>query len=117
MHGLVEEAKREEKRRRDAIQQLDRRREELVKKQREYAPEQDVLPIDHLAEGDMVFVRSLGYDGRVIEINYKQERVRVQAGTVEVEVPAADLAAKKGRAADSSRPSERWGPQLMRSFR
>lgn len=105
VHGLVEEAKREEKRRRDAIQQLDRRREELVKKQREYAPEQDVLPIDHLAEGDMVFVRSLGYDGRVIEINYKQERVRVQAGTVEVEVPAADLAAKKGRAADSSRPS------------
>lgn len=105
VHGLVEEAKREEKRRRDAIQQLDRRREELVNKQREYAPEQDVLPIDRLAEGDMVFVRSLGYDGRVIEINYKQERVRVQAGTVEVEVPAADLAARRGRAADSSRPS------------
>lgn len=105
VYCLVEEAKREEKKRQDAIRQLDRRREELEKKHREYAPEQDVLSIDRLAEGDMVFVRPLGCDGRVVEINYKQERVRVQAGTVEVEVPAKDLAAKRGRAADSSRAS------------
>jgi DNA mismatch repair protein MutS2 len=105
VYCLVEEAKREEKKRQDAIRQLDRRREELEKKHREYAPAQDVLSIDRLAEGDMVFVRPLGCDGRVVEINYKQERVRVQAGTVEVEVPAKDLAAKRGRAADSSRAS------------
>lgn len=105
VYGLLEEAKRDEKKRRDAMQQLDRQRDALVRKQRECSPEPESIPIDHLAEGDTVFVRSLGYDAKIREINYKQERVRVQAGAIEVEVPATDLVSKKGRAADVVRPS------------
>ncbi|HSW65085.1 MAG TPA: endonuclease MutS2 [Dissulfurispiraceae bacterium] len=110
IHALLDEAKREEKKRREALHQLDRQHEGFVRKQREHAPQSDVLAIDQIETGDTVFIPSLGYDARVLEVNLRQNRVRVQAGAIEVEVPAVDLSARKGRSADTQRKSVR--PEL-----
>ncbi|TAN45445.1 MAG: endonuclease MutS2 [Nitrospirae bacterium] len=51
---------------------------------------------DSLSEGDTVYVRTLGCDAQIVEINLKNDRVRVSVGGKEIEVPMADIGAKKG---------------------
>ncbi|HMK43448.1 MAG TPA: endonuclease MutS2 [Dissulfurispiraceae bacterium] len=101
VHALIEEAKLQEKKRREALHQLDQRRDELARKQREYSPPPDSLPIERIEAGDTVFVSSLGYDGAVVDVNRRQNRVRVRAGAIEVEVSASDISIKQGRRADA----------------
>ena len=110
IRALLEEAKKEEKKRREALQQLDRHHEELARKQRQYNPLPELLPLDAVDTGDTIFIPSLGYDARVLEVNRRQNRVRVQAGAMEVEVPASDISPKKGRSADVVRKSAQSDP-------
>lgn len=107
IHALLEEAKRDEKKRREALQKLERQQEEFAAQQREYAPPSERLSIDQIETGDTVFIASLGYDAKVLEVNHRQNRVRVQAGSMEVEVPAADIAPRRGRSADAMRKAAR----------
>ncbi len=107
IRALIEEAKKEEKKRRAALLQLDRHHEELARKQRDYAPLPEPLSLDEIDPGATVFIPSLGYDACVLEVNRRQNRVRVQAGAMEVEVSAADISPGKGRSADAVRKSER----------
>jgi DNA mismatch repair protein MutS2 len=102
---LLLEARRDEKKRREIVRQLGLSQKHFTEKQSAFLPQPELLPFNTLQEGDIVFVRSLGYDAKIVNINYKHERVRVQAGTVEIEVAASDLEKKKGRQANSSRPS------------
>jgi len=52
--------------------------------------------MEELAKGDVLFVRSLGYDATVIEVLPRHDRLRVRAGNMELEVPVSDTAKKKG---------------------
>ncbi|MCM8782503.1 MAG: Smr/MutS family protein, partial [Candidatus Omnitrophica bacterium] len=58
--------------------------------------------------GDCVFVRSIGYDAEVVSINADAGRIRVRAGSIEMEVPLSDISAKKGvsvEVADTKMPA------------
>lgn len=107
MHALLEEARRQEREKsREALKQAGRIQEEVDRKLREFLKEDDGAPsIDELEAGDVVFVRSLGCDAPIVEINLKHSRVKVRAGNMEVEVPAADLRMKKGQKAQAGRES------------
>lgn len=63
----------------------------------------DILPLDRVMEGDVVFIKSLGHDAAVAEVDLRHGRVRVRSGGKEIEVPASDVAARRG------------GPAVLRS--
>lgn len=52
--------------------------------------------MEEISKGDVVFVRSLGYDATVLEVLPRHDRLRVRAGNMEIEVPVSDTAGKKG---------------------
>ncbi len=54
------------------------------------------LKTEEIAKGDVIFVRSLGYDATVLEVLPRHDRVRVRAGNMEIEVPISDTGKKKG---------------------
>ena len=64
----------------------------------------------NVAAGDTVHVRSLGCDGVVTQVSGKQERARVRAGSMELEVPFADLSSpvKKGGNKSARSRSGTW---------
>jgi DNA mismatch repair protein MutS2 len=99
MHALMEELKRTERARgREIIREVEEVQTDLSEKLREYdISDIGPLPLDEIREGDTVFVTSLGYDASVIKVNGKERRVRVLAGGKEIEVPASDIAAGRGK--------------------
>lgn len=107
MHVLLEEAKKKERERsREAIKKAEQLQEQVAAGLREYDRESRRAPaIDEIAEGDVVYVRSLGYDAPVAGVSLKHNRVRVRAGNKEIEVPVADIELKRGRPAEAKRES------------
>lgn len=93
MNLLMDEMKKE--RSRVALKKLDKTYQEINKKLREFKKEL-FLSIDEIKEGDTVFAGSLGYDVRIIGIDRKQNRLRVRAGNMYIEVPASDISSRKG---------------------
>ena len=51
-----------------------------------------------IAEGDVLFVRPIGYDATVISVDRKHGRLRVRAGLMEMDVLLADVAPRTGKA-------------------
>jgi DNA mismatch repair protein MutS2 len=90
---ILEEARREKSR--ETLKKLERVDTDLETKLREL---QGDVPLDlkELREGDLVFIRSLGFDAAIVRIDEKQQRLRIKAGQREVEVPATDVSLKKG---------------------
>lgn len=111
MHALLEEAKRQEREKgREAIKEAGRLQEELSAKLRELAPEAPRAPsIDEITEGDVVFVRSLGYDVPIAEVNLRHNRVKVRAGNKELEVPLSEVEFKRGKKAEPERATRSPG--------
>ncbi len=102
MRLLLEEIKNQEKARsREAVQAALRKAEvvqqQVTEKLREYDTAAGGPEIAEISEGDMVFVKSLGYDAPVIKINRKLGRIKVRAGSIEIELSAADIGFKKGK--------------------
>lgn len=70
----------------------------IIEKSRQYrSPEDDTLRMDDLHEGDIIYVKSLGYDAEVSSINPHRERIRVKTGRMEIDVPVSDIAVQRGR--------------------
>jgi DNA mismatch repair protein MutS2 len=101
MRLLLEEIKNQDKARnreavRAAVQEAGKVQQQVAEKLREYdvaaGPE-----IAEICEGDVVFVKSLGYDAPVIKINRKLGRLKVRAGSVEIELSVADIGFKIGK--------------------
>lgn len=113
MHALMEELKKSDRTRgRDIIKEVEEVQREVSEKVKEYeisgsAP----LPLDEIREGDVVFVMSLGCDAAVIKVNLKEKRVRVAVGNKEVEVPASDIAAGKGKSLTVEKTARTAGPE------
>jgi DNA mismatch repair protein MutS2 len=104
--AILEEARREKSR--TAKERLRTAEEVVDARIRELHPETQVS-IDSINVGDAVFVRSIGYDGRVVAVDRKQGRLRVRAGIMEMEVASADVSPRTGKVATpgkASRPVE-----------
>lgn len=100
MYALLEELKKKDKeKRREVVKQAEAKQEQIVQKIREYDTDYGVPSIDDIREGDIFFVRSLGYDASVAEVDQKHNRLRVRSGNIEIEVPVSDIGLKKGKQA------------------
>ncbi len=104
MNVVIEEARAE--RRREARQRLDEAERQVEERLREMRPEA-YLDLDLIAEGDVVFVRSLGCDATVAAVDRKRGRFRVRAGQLELEVDLADAAPRTGKGAPSKEARRR----------
>lgn len=94
MNSFMEEIKREKSR--DVIKKLEKVHQQVDEKIRELHKETP-LSLDELKQGDVVFVRTLGYDVRIIAIDRRQNRLRVKAGNMYIEVPASDISSKQNK--------------------
>ncbi len=99
MNALIDEIKKKDKAgRREVVKQADARREEIAQKVREYdMRDRDSLRMDELKKGDTVFIRSLGCNASVIEVDKKNKRLRVRAGGKEIEADATDIGPEHGK--------------------
>jgi DNA mismatch repair protein MutS2 len=98
MHAFLEEfKKREREKRRELMRQVDEKLGEITKKSREYAGGDGIPALHEIRKGGVVFVRSLGRDASVMDIDEKYNRVRVRAGNVEIGVSLSDIGSKKGK--------------------
>jgi DNA mismatch repair protein MutS2 len=99
MYTLLDELKKKGKSKgREIIKQVEAKQEFIAEKLKEYDLDDTGTPsIDEIKNGDVVFVRSLGYDASVIEVNRKNNRLRLMARNMEVEVPLSDIGFKKGK--------------------
>ena len=68
----------------------------VEEKIKEYEIETEPVSMDELKEGDVVFVKSLGYDASIVKLLKKKKRLKVKAGSMEMEVPLSDVGIKKG---------------------
>jgi len=75
----------------------------VEEKIKEYEIETEPVSIDELKEGDVVFVKSLGYDASIVKLLKKKKRLKVKAGSMEMEVPLSDVGVKKGKIVEARR--------------
>lgn len=94
MNTLMEEIKREKNR--GAIKKLEKAYAQSDEKVKEFRKEAS-LSLSDIKEGDEIFVRSLGYDALIVGIEARQNRLRVKAGSMYIEVPLTDISHKQGK--------------------
>lgn len=99
MYVLLDEIKKKDKAEKHMlIKQVKAKQEHYTERLKEYDITDTGTPaIDEIKNGDIVFVRSLGYDVPVIEVNRKNNRLKVMARSMEIEVPLSDIGFKKGK--------------------
>ncbi len=93
---ILDQARRDKKQ--EARRDLERVAQEVASQSRILVPRQE-LSTDEIKEGATVHVTTLGYDAKVISVDQKQGRARVQAGNLEFEIPLSAVAAKAGKKA------------------
>jgi len=104
MNGLLDEYKREK--RSEIIDKLRRSEEEITSQLKPAPGEAEAwLPLEKVSAGDRVHVRSLGHNGVVLQVLSKQDKVRVCAGSIELDVAQSDLFAPLGKVTDRSSKS------------
>ncbi|MBI5632527.1 MAG: endonuclease MutS2 [Nitrospirae bacterium] len=99
MRAELDDIKKKEKQElQDKIKEVEQRQRQITETLAQYAmDETGALSIEDIHIGDMVFVKSLGYDGAVSGIMAKAERVKIISGSKEILVPISDIRIKKGR--------------------
>lgn len=107
MKTFLEEIKKRDKERvKEVIKEVEAVQAFVAEKVKEYArSEESRLTIDELKEGDIVFIRSIGHDASIIKVNRKDNRLRVRAGSMEMEVPLSDIGFKKDLYAEAEEGS------------
>lgn len=112
MKAFLEEIKKKDKERaREVIKEVESVQASVAEKAKEYArSEESKLTIEELNECDIVFIKSIGHDASIIKINRKDNRLRVRAGSMEMEVPLSDVGFKK----DLSTEAEKGGIRVER---
>ncbi len=98
MHAMLEEMKKKSRPEgKTVIKELEKRQKEMSEKIQELRPaEADTPDIDDIKAGDTVFVATLGYDVTIAEVDRKRSRLRVRAGSLEIEVPLSEVSPGKG---------------------
>lgn len=99
MQNLFEEIKKSDKERaKGFLKEAASAQEQAIEKIKQYeVSEIEPISMDELKEGDVVFVKPLGYDAAIVKLLKKKNRLKVKAGSFEMEVPITDAGVKKGR--------------------
>ncbi len=98
MYAKLDEIKKMDKQKiRESIKRAEVSKKLMDEKIRQYVDTGEAPGINEIREGDIVFVRSLGYDATVVEVVPKYNRLRVIAGSKEIEVPVTDIEVRHGR--------------------
>ena len=101
MNSLLEEMKKSSKdRARELVKEAIAVQEQIVERIREYEVIES-LSMDELHEGDRVFVKPIGYDATIVKLVRKNNRLRVKAGNIEMEIPLSDVGVKRGKEVES----------------
>lgn len=76
---------------RGIIKEVESKKASIKEKLKEFEGPEDSRPsIDELSEGNVVFVKSIERDAHVVMINRRDNRLKVRAGSMEIEVPISD---------------------------
>ena len=96
IRDVMDESRKEGSR--AALKKLEKKRLGIVQKIDEHSGVA-LLSIEDIALGDMVFVRSLDRDGKIISIDRRRMRLGVESKGISFDVPLADIMKETGRAA------------------
>jgi DNA mismatch repair protein MutS2 len=91
---ILEEAKREKSH--EAKKRLIKEEQKVKERLKEYSTE-PTLSIEEIKKGDVVFVKSIGYDAEVLAIDTKHNHLRVKVGSKDIELPISDIRRSKGK--------------------
>ncbi len=107
MNSFLYDIKMQEKsERQKTMKEIETVQESVVEKLREFdAGDHGAPAIEEINKRDVVYVTSLGYDAPVIEVNRKNNRLKVMAQNMEVEVPISDIRFKRGKSMPEARVS------------
>jgi DNA mismatch repair protein MutS2 len=95
--AIIEEARRDKAREaREARGLLDRAEVEIEQVLAELNPPEE-LPPDKIAVGKTLFVKPLNCDAKILSIDLRAGRVRVRAGSMELEVSIGTLSKARGK--------------------
>jgi len=113
MHAFLEDLKKMDRERaKEIIKEVKSAQASIAKKLKEYErPEKSAPAIDEIAEGDVVFVKSIERDASVVAVNRRDKRLKVRAGSIEIEVPFSDIYVRK----DLPSEAEKGGIQIESS--
>ncbi|MFZ6006200.1 MAG: endonuclease MutS2, partial [Nitrospirota bacterium] len=105
MNAFLEDIKKRDREgAKEVIKEVESVQASVAEKVKEYAKsEESKFTIDELNEGDIVFIKSIGHDATIININLKDNRLRVRAGSMEMEVPLSDVGFKKDLSAEAEK--------------
>jgi DNA mismatch repair protein MutS2 len=97
MNIFLDEVKKKDKiERRKAVRKVDDSREVVIGKLRELDGHDVRTPsIEEIKTGDIIFLRSLGHDASVVQVNKKNMRIKVSTKNKEIEVPLTDISFPK----------------------
>ncbi len=104
MYLHLEEVKKGDKARiRESIKKAEQMHRGVIENVKRYVRKEDEPPaIEEIQLGDMINIKSLGYDAKVIKIIHKNRRVRVRAGSMEMEIPLTDIGSISGKSLTES---------------
>jgi len=95
--AIIEEARRDKAREaREARGLLDQAEARIEQVLSELSPEEE-FPPDRVAVGALLFVKPLNCDARILAVDGRAGRVRVRAGSMELEVPVSALSKARGK--------------------
>ena len=95
--AIIEEARRDKARdAREARGLLDQAELDIEQVLAELHPEEE-LPAGRIAAGALLFVKPLNCDARILSVDQRAGRVRVRAGSMELEVPISTLSKARGK--------------------
>ena len=99
MNTFLDEIKKQEKsERQKTIKKVEAAQDYITDKLRDFDLQDKETPsINEIAKGDFVYVASLGYDASVIEVNRNNNRLKIAAKNMEIEVPMSDIRFKSGK--------------------
>ncbi len=105
MNAFLEDVRKKGREKgRELVRRVGAEQETVARKLREYDVADHGSPaLTDIKEGDIVFVRSFGYDAAVVGIDAKHGRLRVRSGSVEIEVPAEDIGFRRGKSVETKR--------------
>lgn len=98
IRDIMDEGRKEGSR--AALKKLEKKRLGIVQKIDEHSGVA-LLSMEDIVVGDMVFVRSLDRDGKVISIDRRRMRLGIESKGISFDVPLADIMKETGRAAKS----------------
>jgi len=96
VNAIIEQARRDKAR--EARAQLDQAEEEVEQVLAELSPEEE-LPPEQVVEGKVLFVKPLNCDATILSVDSRAGRVRVRAGSMELEVALSALTKRRGKEA------------------